>query len=144
MAIFDPTQITVLLNGYEINDWADGSAFVSVEPSSEVGAYTIGADGKGVFVTKPDRSVSLTLELKQHSENNKWLDMKKKQQLTSIKTFVPFSLEIRDLVNADLVSATGGYFTALPKYARGSEHNNTTWKIVFEQGSINLEKGHGN
>ncbi len=145
MAVFDPRQISVLLNGVEISDWADGSSVITVEHAVDAGDYTMGADGSGVFITNPDQSITLTLLIKQHSEDNKWLDSKLKIQQNNIKAFTPLSLEIRDLVNDDLVTATGGYFTTRPSYIRGAGgHNPTTWVIKFDKGNINFEKGLGN
>lgn len=144
MAVFDPKQVSVLLNGYEISDWSDGGTAITAQHNADAGAYTMGADGSGVFVVNPDQSLTLTLVLKQHSADNKWFNDKLKQQIGSIKTFKPFALEIRDLVNGDLVTASGGYFTTRPNYVRGTTHNAETWVIVFDKGVINLEKGLGN
>lgn len=144
MAVFDPKQVTVLLGGVEISDWADGGDVIDVKHNVDAGTMTIGADGRGVFVANPDESVTVTLKIKQHSADNKFLTDKKTLQRSNIGSFVPFSLHIKDLINGDLVTAQKGYFTTLTGFTRGTAHNASVWVIAFEKGNIKLEKGHGN
>ncbi|AOF54432.1 hypothetical protein BKG91_09380 [Rodentibacter caecimuris] len=141
MAIFDPKQVVVLLDGKEIDDWADGSDVISALNQVDAGQLIIGADGSGVFIANPDKSGKLTLKIKQHSPDNAYLNKLFNQQKNSIKTFMPFTLAIRDLINDDVVTATKGYFTTPTPYTRGNGYNAQTWTIVFEQMTINLEQG---
>ena len=141
MAVFDPKQVVVLLDGREISDWADGSDVISAEHSAGAGEYTIGANGKGVFVANPDKSLKLQLKIKQHSEDNKFLTDLFYKQKNSIKTFTPVTLSIRDLINDDTVTAVKGYFVDAHTYVRGVGHNAVTHTIVFESGEIKLETG---
>lgn len=141
MAKFDPSQVSLLLNGYEVKDYADGTDVINVVHAVAAGSYTIGATGKGVFVANPDRSGTLTLKLHQHGPDNKWLNDRLLTQRNSLKTFEPFTLEIRDLLNEDLVTGLKGYFTDLPAFTRGAGVNAKQWAIAFERVDIKLEKG---
>ncbi|OOF40941.1 hypothetical protein BKK47_02615 [Rodentibacter mrazii] len=141
MAIFDPKQVVVLLDGKEISDWSDGSDVINATNQVDAGQLIIGANGTGVFIANPDKSGKLTLKIKQHSADNAYLNKLFNQQKNSIKTFMPFTLAIRDLINDDVVTATKGYFTTPTPYTRGNGHNAQTWTIVFEQMTINLEQG---
>lgn len=141
MAVFDPKEVVVLLDGREISDWADGADVISVEHSAAAGEWTIGANGKGVFVANTDKSVKLALKIKQHSEDNAFLTDLFYKQKNSIKTFTPMTLSIRDLINDDVVTAVKGYFTDAHNFVRGQGHNAITHTIVFENGEIKLEKG---
>ncbi|ETD72971.1 hypothetical protein V757_01105 [Pelistega indica] len=141
MKIFDPKEVLVLLNGREISDWGDGGDQIKVVNNSPNGQMVIGNNGKGVFVANPDESGTLTLKLKQHSADNKYLSRLHQQQKRSIKTFVPFTLTVKDLINEDLVVATKGYFTTAKEMTRGNAHNPHTWEIVFEQMTITHEEG---
>lgn len=141
MKIFDPKEVVVLLNGREINDWADGSDQVKVVNNAPNGQLVVGNNGTGVFIADPNESGTLTLKLKQHSADNKHLSRLHTQQKRSIKTFVPFTLTIKDLINGDLVVATKGYFTTAKEFTRGNGHNPHTWEIVFEKMTIELEEG---
>ena len=107
----------------------------------DAGQMVIGANGTGVFIANPDQSGKLTLKIKQHSEDNAYLSKLFNQQKTSIKTYLPMTLAIRDLINDDVVTASKGYFTTPAPYVRGNGHNATTWTIVFEKMTMNLEKG---
>lgn len=144
MAVYDHKQVTVLLGGVEISDWADGGDVIDVKHNVDAGQMLIGSDGKGVFIANQDESVTVTLKIKQHSPDNKFLSDKKTLQRSNIGSFVPLSLHIKDLVNGDLVTAQKGYFTTLTGYTRGPAHNAQVWVIVFEKGNIKLEQGHGN
>ena len=141
MAVFDPKQVVVLLDGKEISDWADGSDVINATNQVDAGQMVIGANGTGVFIANPDQSGKLTLKIKQHSEDNAYLSKLFNQQKTSIKTYLPMTLAIRDLINDDVVTASKGYFTTPAPYMRGNGHNATTWTIVFEKMTMNLEKG---
>lgn len=77
------------MDGREISDWADGADVISVIYSVDDGEYIIGADGRGIFITNTDKSGTLTLKVKQHSEDNAYLIKLRNQQKNSIKTFAP-------------------------------------------------------
>src|SRR5690606_14326038 len=141
MAIYDHNQLSVLINGYEIRDWADGADVLKLEFAKAAGEMKMGSNGSGVFVANADRSATLTLKLKQHSPDNKFLNKLRVLQDSNLKAFLPLTLEVRDLLNEDLVSATKGYFTTRPSYTRGNAVNDTSWVIVFERASVNLEQG---
>lgn len=141
MAVFDPKQVLVLLDGKEISDWADGSDVISAVNQVDAGQMIIGANGTGVFIANPDNSGKLTLKIKQHSADNAYLSKLFNQQKSSIKTFIPVTLAIRDLINDDVVTATKGYFTTPTGYTRGNGHNAQTWTLVFESMTLNLEAG---
>ena len=141
MAVFDLKEISVLLDGREMSDWGDGSDVVQFAFSSDAGEWVMGANGTGVFIANTDKSGTLTLKIKQHSDDNAYLSKLFNQQKNSIKTFTPMTLTIRDLLNGDVVTATKGYFTTPTGFTRGQGHNAQTWVIKFEQGTMNLEKG---
>lgn len=141
MATFDPKEVVVLLDGREISDWADGSDVINFAFQTDDGEMIIGADGTGIYIANTNRSGKLTLKVKQHSEDNAYLIKLRNQQKERIKTFMPMTLAIRDLMNGDLVTATKGYFTTPPTFVRGQGHNAQTWTFVFEKGAMNLEKG---
>lgn len=144
MSVFDPTLMSVTIDGYAITTWGEKGDMLTLTPGAPAGAYTMGADGKGVFVVDPDKSATLVLNLPQHSQDNKWLSQQRALQRNSIRSFVPKTLEIVDLLNGDVVTAEKGYFTELPVYARGTSAKNTVWTIVFESHSPNLAEGFGN
>jgi hypothetical protein len=144
MSSFDPKQVSVLINGVLIDDWADGSDVIDAKNTKDAGAYTIGANGTGVFIADPDQSGTLALKIKQHSANNKYLAGLMAQQRRSLKAFTPLELEIRDLLNEDVVTGVKGFFTTPPAYTRGTAHNPEVWTIAFEKLDIKLERGLGN
>ena len=69
MAVFDPKQVVVLLDGKEISDWADGSDVISAVNQVDAGQLVIGANGTGIYIANPDNSGKLTLKIKQQYQN---------------------------------------------------------------------------
>ena len=141
MAVFDPKQVSVLINDYRVQDWADGADVIVANFQVDHGELTIGAGGTGVFVQNPDESGQLVLHVKQHSRDNAYLDALRRSQRTSIKSFTPLELSIRDLLNEDVCTGTRGYFTTPPAYTRGNGANPMIWTMVFEQFTMRLERG---
>ena len=141
MAIYDPKQMQVLINGVEVDDYADGADVIKAVQNAEAGAWTIGADGGGVFVADANESATFTLKLRQHGETNKTLSELYRKQKKSLKGFTPLRVTIRDLINEDVVTGEMGYFTAAPEFIRGAGHNATTWTIVCLKSDFKLEAG---
>ena len=141
MAVFDPKQVSVLINDYRIQDWADGSDVIVAKYLVDHGELKIGAGGTGVFVQNPDESGSLVLKVKQHTADNNYLDSLRRAQRSNIKAFVPLALSIKDLLNEDVLTGEDGYFTTPPEYTRGTSANPTTWTIVFQSLTMRLERG---
>jgi hypothetical protein len=141
MAVFDPKQVSVLLNDYRVQDWSDGTDVIVAEFAVDHGEMTIGAGGRGVFVQNPDESGTLVLQVKQHSRDNAYLDALRRLQRSGIGSFTPLELSIRDLLNEDVITGEGGYFTTPPPFTRGAGHNPMTWTFVFERMTMRLERG---
>ena len=144
MAVFDPKEMVLMLDGVQLTDFGEKGDAIIVTPGVPAGNYTMGVDGRGTFVNDPDKSCTLVINIKQHSPDNKWLTNELAKQRNAIRSFAPKTLEIRDLLNEDVVSATKGYFTEVPAYARGTNANNTVWTLVFESHTMRLEDGFGN
>jgi hypothetical protein len=141
MAVFDPKQVSVLINDWRISDWADGTDVIDAKFSVDHGSLTIGAGGTGVFVQNPDDSGTLALKVKQHTPDNVYLDTLRRLQRANIKAFIPLQLSIRDLLNEDVVTGVQGFFTTPPEYVRGTSANPTTWTFVFGILTMRLERG---
>ena len=55
MAVFDPKQVVVLLDGKEMSDWADGSDARNATNQADAGQMAIGAKGTGEVTANPDQ-----------------------------------------------------------------------------------------
>jgi len=141
MAVFDPKQVSVIINDYRVQNWADGNDVIIAKFTVPHGELKIGAGGDGVFVQNPNESGVITLKILQHSADNAFLDSLRRIQRQAISTFVPLALSIKDLLNEDQVTASMGYFTTPPEYNRGATANPVTWTIEFESMAMRLERG---
>ena len=141
MALYDTKQIALVLNGYEIGSFDESSDSVSITQTNDAGAYTVGANGRGVFVANGDESGTLTLKVLQHSEDNQVLNEMFNQQRNSIKSFTPIEMHLKDVLNGDEITGYNGFFTTPSAFTRGTAHNATTWTIQFERIYSKLKKG---
>jgi hypothetical protein len=138
MALYDIKQVSLTLSGRTIGQFVTDADAINFRPSADLGKYTPSVDGEGVWVANPDGTGILIIKLKQESSDNAYLSQQMALQKTQIKSFTPMSLQIRDLLNNDLVSASNGFFTTVPPYARGGQHNATAWAIEFNGYTMSL------
>ncbi|QQP86944.1 phage structural protein [Entomomonas asaccharolytica] len=141
MAVFDPKQISVIINDVQIEDWADGSDVVSYTRNSELATRTAGADGTGTFIINPDKGYTLVIKLKQNSPDNVRMQQMQKQQENNLKTFGLLTLDIKDLLNEDVAFGNKGMFTNTPAFTRGVGDNPSEWTIIFDKGGITQANG---
>lgn len=130
--IFDIKQVSLVLNGYSLTGFTTDSDAIDVQFNGDAGKWTIGSQGKGVWVANPDCSGKLTIKLIQQHKDNAWLSNQFALQRSNPKSFTPYSMSIRDLLNSDLVSGDEGYHSTPAKFTRGAQHNPGTWVIEFE------------
>lgn len=138
---YDHKQSVLTLSGYSITCFDESGDSLSIAPAGDIGAYTIGASGRGVFVSTGNQSGTLTLKLLQNSEDNKYLSDLYNLQVASLKVFSPIEMYFKDTVNGDELTGSRGYFTTPPTFARGTAQNATTWTIVFEKITSKLARG---
>lgn len=144
MARYQHDYAVLLLNGYEITGYADGSDAISIENAVDAGAYTIGASGKGVFLGSCNQSGTLTIKLLQHSEDCKFLQDLYNKQRNDFKNFSPIEMEFKDTLNGDEITGLNGFFLNNGTFSRGDSHNPTEFKIAFESINRKLENGADN
>ncbi|BEM41651.1 hypothetical protein SME13J_02700 [Serratia marcescens] len=138
---YDHKQSVLTLSSYSITAFDESGDSLSIGPVGDIGAYTIGAGGRGVFVSTGNESGTLTLKLLQHSPDNAFLSNQYNLQVNSLKAFTPIEMYFKDTINGDEAVGTRGYFTTRPTTARGTSHNATTWTITFEKVTTQYAEG---
>lgn len=141
MARFDIKQVHIMLNDRVITGLSAENNAIDYKFAKDAGEYAIGANGTGVFVGNPDQSTILTIRMLQHHPDVAWLSRQRALQRQNLKSFTPFSLIITDLMNDDVATGSKGFFTALPAYTRGAQHNPNVFTLAFESGSFTLMDG---
>lgn len=132
------------IDRHEVRQFDESGDSISITPNADLGAYTIGSSGDGVFITSNDHSVILTFKTLQHSADNKYFHQLLNQQKNNIQAFSPMSFSFKDTINGDEYSGEAGYFIQNPAFVRGQGHNPYTYTIHFVRGSSNIKKGLGN
>ena len=141
MGAYDHKQGVLTINGVRIEGFADATDAFMLEPDSEAGERTTGADGRSVWIVNNNGAAKVTIKLLQHTPSAKFLSDLHDTQMRGIKAFVPIDLEFRDLINEDTVSARRGFFVDRKKFTRGNGSNDNEFTISFESYSAKLERG---
>ena len=66
---YDPAQVAVIVGGFPITGFADGS-FVTVERNADAFALYMGTDGEGTRAKSNNKSGRITITLAQSSDSN--------------------------------------------------------------------------
>jgi hypothetical protein len=130
--LFDIKQVSLVLNGYTITGFTADNDALDAQFNNDLGKWTIGAQNSGVWVADPNSSGKLTIKLLQQHKDNAWLANNMALQRSNPKSFTPYAMSIRDLLNSDLVSGDKGYHSTPLKFTRGAQHNPGTWVIEFK------------
>ena len=141
---FSLKDCVLMINGREITEFAEGADAIAFAPNGDIGQLTIGATGKGVFVTTNNNSVTCTFNILQNSADNEFLSELLTRQLKTLKNFDTVSLYFKDTLNGDEYVCADGYFVTRPSFARGNQYNTQQWVITFIDGDEKLSKGWGN
>ena len=139
MSAYDHQFSVLALDGRSINDWADATDALQINPTDDVGTLTKGIN-RAVFVSTNKNGAQLVLNLLQNSPDSKFLQDRLKSQ-GNLKTHAPIQGYYKDTVNGDEIKLINGWITAKPAYVRGNGHNNMQWTITFEQEERNLTEG---
>ena len=139
MSAYNHRFSVLALDGRSINDWADATDALQINPTDDVGTLTKGIN-RAVFVSTNKNGAQLVLNLLQNSPDSKFLQDRLKSQ-GNLKNHAPIQGYYKDTVNGDEIKLINGWITAKPAYVRGNGHNNMQWTITFEQEERNLTEG---
>lgn len=141
MALYRHDRSILTINGYEITAFDESADSLSIAPVADDGAFTLGANGRSVYVFTGNESGTLTLKLLQHSADNNFLSDLRNQILSSQSAPTPMEFYFKDTWNGDEIVGHVGFFTTPPTTARGTSHNPTQWTMQFERVLTKLAKG---
>lgn len=141
MALYRHDRSILTINGYEITAFDESADSISIAPAGDDGAFTIGANGRSIFIFTGNESGTLTIKLLQHSTDNKFLADLRNQILNSQSAPTPMEFYFKDTWNGDEIVGHVGFFTTPPATARGTAHNATQWVMQFERVITKLAKG---
>ena len=99
MSAYDHRFSVLALDGRSINDWADATDALQINPTDDVGTLTKGIN-RAVFVSTNKNGAQLVLNLLQNSPDSKFLQDRLKSQ-GNLKTHAPIQGYYKDTVNGD-------------------------------------------
>ncbi len=125
---YDFKKVSLVINGVEIEGWAEGDDVLTLERRSELKGDVMGAGGDMMVYRNTDDSGTFSFNLLQNSESNKYLTV-----LANEEVFVPVTIQFADSLTGDLGSGSQGYIQNIPTMTRGVGANTTTWVVVVEK-----------
>lgn len=121
----------LLINGVEITGYDEGDDVITCRRLNDNSAHQISADGIMTVSFHPDRSGEILFRVNQASDINGLLSSLVTEQETN--TFVPIEVQMTDLNNDDIMSATAGYIPRPADVTRGLNTQSQEWRIVVEK-----------
>jgi hypothetical protein len=133
MRAYSFQNLVVLINGVELNSFADGDDVVQVTRRQDSASDEVGADGKMMVAISADKSGEFTFKLQQTSPSNKFLMGLLALQEGGASSFVPVSVLVQDTYRNDLATGTTGYLKKSADMTRGKGGNTQEWTVVTER-----------
>lgn len=121
----------LLINGIEISGFDEGDDVITLERLNDSASHKIGTDGEMTVSISADRSGTVTFNLMQSSDSNKYLS----GLVTGMENgaFIPIFVQFKDTRGGDLGSGTQGYIQKPASMSRGQNANAQEWVIVVER-----------
>jgi Protein of unknown function (DUF3277) len=133
MKTYSFLNTVVLVNGVEIQGWADGDDAISIKPNEDMASHKVGASGDMMVSISADRSGEFTFKLLQTSNSNSYLLSLSQNQQLGGSSFYPLAVKFQDVHRQDMADGTSGYLKRLPDLTRGEEGATQEWTIVVER-----------
>lgn len=133
MKVHSFLNTVVLVNGVEIQGWADGDDVIQISRRNDSASDRVGADGNMMMSISADRSGSFTFRLMQTSSSNKYLMSLVALMEGGARTFVPVQVSFQDTYRNDNVTGVFGYITKPTDVTRGGAGQTQEWTIVVER-----------
>lgn len=125
------TNTVLLVNGVNIDGWADGDDVITAERAVDSALSRVGAYGEMTVAVVGDRSGTITFNLMQNSDSNTYLSGIVLAMENS--AFVPVFVQWKDLAGGDLISGTQGFIHRPSTLIRGVGVNVNEWMITTER-----------
>lgn len=133
MKTYSFLNVVALVNGLEIQGWADGDDVIKVSRRVDSASDKVGAAGEMMVSISADKSGEISFSLQQTSASNKYLMGLCSLQENGAATFIPVNLLIQDTYRNDLATGTVGYIKKPADFNRGDKAANQEWVIVTER-----------
>jgi len=126
---YDPTKVSIAVNGVGITGFADGDMFTASYATNKTSTH-IGTGGEGRFIVSKDVSGVCTIRLADYSNANAGLQVVD-------KTGVPVALTVTDKTsNADLFFTEAAMVQKVPDMQKGNEAKMNEWVFEFVRADI--------
>lgn len=123
---YDPSQVALIIGGFNITGFADGS-FVTVARNADAFALYIGTDGEGTRAKSSNKSGRITITLSQSSDSNAILSAILLADELSNTGVVP--VLIKDNSGTSLFAAETAWIVKAPDSEFGRELGSREWII---------------
>jgi hypothetical protein len=130
---YDPSQVAIIVGGFQITGFADGS-FLTVARNADAFALYIGTDGEGTRAKSNNKSGRITLTLAQSSDSNAILSGIATADELSNNGIVP--VLIKDNSGVSLYAAETAWIVKAPDSEFGREVGSREWILETDNLSV--------
>ena len=130
--LYDPQSVDLLVNGFPITGYADGT-FINIERNANVMDAYVGGKGEVTRVLNPDTTYTCSFTIQQNSPTNVLMQ----GYLTTNRFLnVPplLSIQVKDLYGAELFSSTFGFIMTEPTRSFSNSLETREWSVFCTDG----------
>jgi len=127
--VYDPTKVSISVNGAGITGFADGDMFSSEFRTNKISTH-VGTGGEGRFIKSLDASGTCMIRVSDYSDANVGL-----QVIDTVG--VPIALTVTDKTsNGDLFFTEAAMVQKVPNLLKGNEAKMNEWVFEFIRADI--------
>lgn len=134
MFVYSFTHHIVLINGREINNFAEGDDVITSEYREDGVTDTVGADGNMQASVSANESAEITLKLLYSAPENDYLEDLFYKFKRGLSTGV--TVAIINAVTGKAEVSTAGYIPKLANSSKGNQAQDREWTIIVPKLSI--------
>lgn len=126
-------NVSVVVNGQQVQGLFDGDDAVVVAPMEDEGTMLVGADGSSLFSQSANEAVTITLRLQHTSPTHRLLSQQRARQRTPGIKLVGFPVSVIDVDSNEGGSTSEAFIMTAPEDAKGVAAATREWVLVAGQ-----------
>lgn len=131
-------SVDLIIDGETMEGFSDSNAIITASRDAPQHGKVMDARGKMVAITSADKSGTVTFDLLQTSDSNRWLQLRAMQTHDAgtsggTDVFLPVQLMMNDKMGRTVATGVNGIITMQPGVQRGTGLATDTWVMQFEQ-----------
>lgn len=131
-------SVDLLVDGVEVDGFADSNAIISAGYNTPQQGHVIGARGEMAVATTRNKSGRISFNLLMTSSWNQVLQIRAQSNVNialsgNSALFQPLQVMMNDKMGNTVFTGVNGYIPMMPAVTRGSGIGTVTWVMMFEE-----------